>query len=88
MDHFKRVNDMFGHAAGDVVLRETARRLRKLVRASDVVARAGGDEFAVVLDDIAARTTRCASASASSPNSTAASPATPARSTAARAWAW
>ena len=52
MDHFKRVNDMFGHAAGDVVLRETARRLRKLVRASDVVARAGGDEFAVLLDDI------------------------------------
>ena len=53
MDHFKRVNDMFGHAAGDVVLRETARRLRKLVRASDVVARAGGDEFALLLDDVA-----------------------------------
>ena len=52
MDHFKRINDMFGHAAGDAVLRETARRLRKLVRASDVVARAGGDEFAVLLDDI------------------------------------
>ena len=53
MDHFKRVNDMFGHAAGDAVLRETARRLRKLVRACDCVARAGGDEFAIVLDDIA-----------------------------------
>ena len=52
MDHFKRINDMFGHAAGDAVLRETARRLRKLARASDVVARAGGDVFAVLLDDI------------------------------------
>jgi len=53
MDHFKRINDSFGHATGDVVLRETARRLRKLVRTSDIVARAGGDEFAVLLDDIA-----------------------------------
>jgi len=53
MDHFKRINDSFGHATGDVVLRETARRLRKLVRASDIVARAGGDEFAVLLDDVA-----------------------------------
>jgi diguanylate cyclase (GGDEF)-like protein len=51
MDHFKRVNDMFGHAAGDSVLREAARRLRTLVRADDVVARTGGDEFALLLAD-------------------------------------
>jgi diguanylate cyclase (GGDEF)-like protein len=49
LDNFKRVNDMFGHATGDVVLREAARRLQKLVRASDVVARVGGDEFTCVL---------------------------------------
>jgi diguanylate cyclase (GGDEF)-like protein len=53
MDHFKRLNDMFGHGAGDQVLREAAQRLAGLVRASDVVARSGGDEFAVLLDDVA-----------------------------------
>jgi diguanylate cyclase (GGDEF)-like protein len=52
IDHFKRFNDMFGDASGDVVLRETAQRLGRLVRASDVVARSGGDEFAVLLDEV------------------------------------
>lgn len=50
LDGFKRVNDVAGHAAGDHVLVETARRLRHAVRATDVVARVGGDEFVIMID--------------------------------------
>jgi diguanylate cyclase (GGDEF)-like protein len=49
VDHFKRVNDNHGHAAGDVVLREIAQRVRAEVRSSDVSARYGGEEFIVVM---------------------------------------
>jgi two-component system cell cycle response regulator len=49
IDHFKRVNDTWGHAAGDVVLKELAHRIESQVRASDVAARYGGEEFVVLL---------------------------------------
>ena len=49
IDHFKKVNDTWGHAAGDAVLRELAQRIEMQVRASDVGARYGGEEFVVLL---------------------------------------
>jgi diguanylate cyclase (GGDEF)-like protein len=55
LDRFKVVNDSLGHAAGDLLIIEVARRLADSVRLSDMVARIGGDEFVVLFSDLAGR---------------------------------
>ena len=51
LDYFKEINDQYGHAAGDLVLREFSRHLKKALRACDFAVRTGGDEFLVVLPE-------------------------------------
>jgi diguanylate cyclase (GGDEF)-like protein/PAS domain S-box-containing protein len=54
LDDFRKVNDTFGHACGDAVILDTARRLRACVRTTDTAARLGGDEFALLLEGASA----------------------------------
>jgi len=55
IDHFKRVNDEYGHASGDGLLKVFAERVRESVRADDTVARLGGDEFTVIVEGLMQR---------------------------------
>ncbi len=55
IDRFKNINDTLGHATGDKVLQEAARRLTSAIRTSDLVARLGGDEFVLLIEDYAAQ---------------------------------
>jgi diguanylate cyclase (GGDEF)-like protein/PAS domain S-box-containing protein len=52
VDHFKTINDVYGHGGGDTLLVEVATRLRHAFRTEDTVARLGGDEFAVICEDV------------------------------------
>lgn len=51
IDHFKTLNDAYGHAVGDLVLREIAERIKSCIRAVDIAARYGGEEFIILMPE-------------------------------------
>jgi diguanylate cyclase (GGDEF)-like protein len=60
LDHFKHINDQYGHEAGDQALIETVRRMRQIMRAEDLVGRQGGEEFVALMPDIDLRSAHAA----------------------------
>jgi diguanylate cyclase (GGDEF)-like protein len=52
LDHFKSINDTFGHGAGDILLKEVSSRLQKCIRIEDTICRIGGDEFIIILENV------------------------------------
>lgn len=55
LDHFKKINDLHGHETGDILLKEVARRMSKVTRGYDLLARFGGDEFVMIMSNITDR---------------------------------
>lgn len=52
LDHFKSINDTFGHAAGDIALKEFCSLVNKIIRSNDILARNGGEEFIILMDNV------------------------------------